>query len=187
MRIGICGAHRVGKTTLAAEYASQCCVDFLQQRVSDVFAKLGLPVDGALTAEQRIQVQSAVLDAYKAITGRRMAFVIDRTPVDFIAYTLANITQADLLDKQVDELVEQYVHDCVVAAASSLDLIVLVRPGISIVPAPGKGLLSAVYIKKLDAMMIGLLSNMGVRYAVLPENITSLAARLEWLQQQIKR
>jgi hypothetical protein len=186
MRVGICGAHRVGKTTLAAEYASRNYVDFLQQQVSGVFAKLGLPVDGALTVEQRISVQCAVLESFKAITGRRMAFVVDRTPVDFMAYTLANITQADLLDERVDGWVHDYVRECVTAAAKGLDLIVLIRPGIAVVPAEGKGILSSVYIKKLDALMVGILSSLGVRYVTMPASITSLSARLDWLQQQIK-
>lgn len=187
MRIGICGAHRVGKSTLAKLYAKNMGVDFINGSVSQVFADFGLPVDDDLTPDVRMNVQEETLERYRLATDGRRAFVTDRTPVDYIAYTLATLGQAELSDEEFDRRVAKYMGDCSLAAAKSLDLVVLVRPGIPVVPAPGKGLLSPVYIKKLDSLMVGTLSSIGVRYAVMPSHLLTVDSRLEWLQAQIKQ
>lgn len=59
--LGLSGAHRTGKTTLAQAFAKEQDINFLQTSATAVFKAAGLNPAGHLTIEQRIAVQEAML------------------------------------------------------------------------------------------------------------------------------
>lgn len=118
MRIGFCGAHRVGKTTLALEIAKQLAIEFIPVSVSKSFAELGMDVKSELSRGDTWAVQRRILERYKETANYVNEFVVDRTPYDFIAYTKHRyVTGFESYDAQCYDEV-------------NLDVVFVVQPGI---------------------------------------------------------
>jgi hypothetical protein len=124
MRIGFCGAHRTGKSTLAFEVAKRLGIEYIPFSSSDCFKQLGLDPAIERTVEETITLQALILSKFLDTTESHLNFIIDRSPIDFIAYTKFALPEFSL---------SPYYDKCC-EAVKTLDVIFHVQPGIKFVP-----------------------------------------------------
>lgn len=154
MKIGLCGAHRTGKTTLAMELANVKGAQFVRTRVSEIFKESGLHPAQPMDFATRLSVQFRILEACESdwqSAGEN--FITDRTPVDLMAYTLGDI-QGDTAVN--DANFDLYIKRCFDAANRFFDTLVIVQPGIPLEAADGKAALNKAYIEHINSLIIGL-------------------------------
>ncbi|MDH1221118.1 AAA family ATPase [Aeromonas caviae] len=186
MRIGICGAHRTGKTTLARALAESTGLTLMDAGVSAVFRELGLEPSRTLSFADRMKVQDAILAKYLDLMAGAENVVIDRTPIDFIGYLLADLNQDHYQEEGVSQWVVEYIERCIQAARQTMSLIIFVSPGIPLEMAEGKGLVDPGYIRGVNWLMRGALVDSGVTYGYLPPSYTDLDMRREWVEAMLQ-
>lgn len=152
--IGLCGSHRTGKTTLAREIAAQTGKEFIQTSTSEVFAENGLNPSDPMDFVTRIWIQDKVVSAAEAIWSKASGpFVTDRTPLDMIAYTMADIqgkTEVDFVS------FERYLDHCFVVTDRFFSELVVIQPGIPLIHEAGKAAMNSAYIEHLNTLILGL-------------------------------
>ncbi|OYQ62454.1 AAA family ATPase [Pseudanabaena sp. SR411] len=155
--LGLCGAHRTGKTTLAIAIASHLNIPFVRTTTSQVFAQLGLDPAEPMDFTTRLFVQNHVLDAAEQVwQSSASPFISDRTPIDMIAYTLGDIqgkTDVDI------DLLNQYIDRCFASTNQFFQNLAIIQPGIPLVYEEGKAALNAAYIEHINVLVIGLCSD----------------------------
>lgn len=122
MKIGFCGSHRTGKTTLAVEIAKYFGVEFVPLNASMVFKRLGYDVRQSITPKERLDLQYEILNEYKKLTDNYDNLVIDRTPIDMVAYAKYGILEENL---------QPYIDAC--RGANKLSMIFYLAPSISFI------------------------------------------------------
>ncbi|MEP7342491.1 MAG: AAA family ATPase [Acidobacteriota bacterium] len=165
MNVGLCGAHRTGKTTLAMELAKLKGAQFVRTRVSEIFKESGLHPAQPMDFATRLNIQFRILDAcesdWQAAGGN---FITDRTPVDLMAYTMGDIqgeTQASYPE------FEHYIKRCFEVTNRVFDTLVIIQPGIPLAEAEGKAALNKAYIEHINSLVIGLCHDDRLRCRVL--------------------
>jgi len=123
---GISGASSVGKTTLGTIISTSLDIKFLRSSVSEASKKSGYNPVEKLDISERIDLQELILKEY--ITAMRQIsqpVIIDRTPINFIAYMLAEIgmfSQETLSDENM-ERIWLYIERCKSLSAQHFDII----------------------------------------------------------------
>lgn len=181
MSIGILGAHRVGKTTLAMEYAYRYEIPFLQTNTSDVFKKHGIDPKEQMSFKARLYIQRCILEeADKQWTNALEYFITDRTPVDYVMYTLADCV-LDVGASDYKEL-QIYMNDCFEVCYTHFTVLVLLQPGIEIKEDDKKttASLNPAYIEHLNALAWGLCNNEKLRVPkfYIPRARTDIGERI---------
>jgi hypothetical protein len=152
MKIGICGSHRTGKTTLAQTISNKTGIIMLKTDTSSVFTKCGLRPSQPLDFPTRLKIQQLIIqDAIKI--WQADSFVTDRTPIDFMAYTLADIQG----DTEVDFIqLEAYLTKCFAVTNQIFSQLIVVQPAIPLVYEIGKAALNKAYMEHLNIIIQGL-------------------------------
>ncbi len=154
INLGLCGAHRTGKTTLAIALSSRLNIPFVRTTTSQVFAQLGLDPAEPMDFKTRLFVQNHVLDAAEQVwQSSAQPFVSDRTPIDMIAYTLGDIQGKIEVDF---DLLNQYISRCFASTNQFFQNLAIIQPGIPLVYEEGKAALNAAYIEHINILVIGL-------------------------------
>jgi hypothetical protein len=152
--IGLCGAHRVGKTTLAQAMSQATNIPFLQTHTSQVFANHGLDPGKPMPFTTRLSIQEEILSAAVALwTQTDSRFISDRTPLDMAAYTLADIQGTTTAPE--DQLT-MYLDECIKNTNQFFSTLIIIPPGIPLVDEPGKAALHQGYIEHLHTLVVGL-------------------------------
>jgi hypothetical protein len=178
MSIGLCGAHRTGKTTLAEALAAQTKKPFVKTSTSEVFRQHGLDPAQALDFKKRLEIQKQILISYiETWSAQPQSFITDRTPVDLMAYTLADIqgnTEVDFPE------LERYLERCFEATNKYFDVLIVLQPGIELIAAEGKAALSRAYIEHLNSLILGLCHDERLESGVvcIKREITDLDGRI---------
>lgn len=187
MNVGFCGAHRTGKTTLAMEIARLTGKQFVRTRVSEVFAEHGLHAAQDMDFATRLGIQYRILEAcesdWKNAAGD---FVTDRTPVDFLAYTLGDVLgKTEVNQAEFDH----YVERCFDLTNSFFGALVVVQPGIPLEAAEGKAALSKAYIEHINSLVIGLCHDQRVKSRVITLNreLTDLKERISQISAALSQ
>ena len=155
--LGLCGAHRTGKTTLAIAISSHLNIPFVRTTTSQVFAQLGLDPAEPMDFQTRLFVQNHVLDAAEQVWQESVSpFISDRTPIDMIAYTLGDIQGKTDVDF---DLLSQYIDRCFSSTNQFFQNLAIIQPGIPLVYEEGKAALNAAYIEHINILVIGLCSD----------------------------
>ena len=155
--LGLCGAHRTGKTTLAIAISSHLNIPFVRTTTSQVFAQLGLDPAEPMDFQTRLFVQNHVLDAAEQVWQESASpFISDRTPIDMIAYTLGDIQGKTDVDF---DLLSQYIDRCFASTNQFFQNLAIIQPGIPLVYEEGKAALNAAYIEHINVLVIGLCSD----------------------------
>lgn len=188
--IGLAGPHRSGKTTLALSFAEHEGFAFVRTETSGVFARLGFDPTKNYDFQTRLTIQEAILeDAYQkwqAHAGE--LFITDRTPLDMLGYTFADVTR-EPLDPELEARLTHYADRAIEITNRVFGLIVLVQPGIPFVPAEGKALDSPAFIAHHTNLVRGFLTDERVttqRYSI-PANKLDLADRVACVKAAFER
>lgn len=185
--IGLAGSHRTGKSTLARVVAKRSGIPFIKTTTTEVFARLGLDPAAKMDFATRLDVQRRILRAYQeAWQSAHLAhqpFITDRTPVDLLAYTFADIQGETQVN---DAELELYVADCFEVTNRFFESLVLVQPGIPLIYAAGKAALNKAYIEHINTLIIGFCHDARLRVSVhiLPREMTDMEARIEAIRKR---
>ncbi len=185
IKLGLCGAHRTGKTTLAKELAKVLELPFVATDSGAVFKQYGLKADDNIDIATRILIQDAILDAGEQCWKEAGEyFITDRTPMDMLAYTLADI-QGDTTCNI--HLLEQYSHRCFHLCEQYFTKLSIVQPGIPLVYEEGKAALNIAYIEHLNVLIQGLCADERMTKPVLylSRNCVDLSLRVSAISEQL--
>ena len=185
--LGLCGAHRTGKTTLAMAIATRLNIPFVRTTTSQVFAKLSLNPAEPMDFPTRLFVQNHVLEAAEQIWDNSSTpFVSDRTPIDMIAYTLADIQGKTEVD--FDQL-NAYCDRCFASTNQFFQNLAIIQPGIPLVYEEGKAALNKAYIEHINILIIGLCSDRRLKANVFcnERETINLEVRIDNILDYLKR
>lgn len=178
---GLIGAHRVGKTTLAREFAKRHGWKFAQTSVSAILKELGLNPAVEMPFDVRLQAQEEILKRldtfYAENAGQNV--ITDRTPIDLLAYTMADAI-GDRVEPGLHERFERYVNACFDLTNRRFSDLLVVQPGIALVAEEGKAALNKPYIEHLNSLMLGLCADqrLKVPHFYIPRQRTDLEGRM---------
>lgn len=197
MFIGFTGSHRTGKTTLIKELDNKLQNDkkiHILDSPSNIYYKnKNKKAVNNLTFEDRIKIQNEILDIaieqYEFIKDKDFDYVlIDRTPIDFIGYTLFN---KDIPEVNIDVLNNEYFdykEKCINIFHMYFDYIVYIQPGIKQVKNSISMETNKILTDKLDSIMGGLIFN-NIEYSKIihiKRYNTKLEDRLNYVYEVIK-
>ena len=152
--IGLVGAHRTGKTTLAKAFSKRYNVPFLQTNVGDTFKRLGYDPKMDYEFSVRLYIQHQILAdierKYKAMNGAH--FITDRTPLDLLAYTIADVQRANLAPDLVSVFMD-YFKKCIAVTNQYFWMVAVIQPGIPLVEEEGKAPANIAYMEHLNLNM----------------------------------
>jgi hypothetical protein len=155
--IGLAGAHRVGKTTLAKTFASRRDFTFVETSVSAIFKDMGF--DPAVTYDfsTRLNIQEEILKRLNAIYEKHACVdaITDRTPLDFMGYTLAEAIGTAVKEEDQARFAK-YVAECFESLNKHFGMLLVVQPGIALVAEEGKAAMNQAYIEHLNSIILGL-------------------------------
>jgi hypothetical protein len=155
LNIALAGAHRTGKSTLAAAYAKSEGYAYIPSRAGEAFSLLGLRVGEPCSIDQRISVQEKILDLHVAdIRKHRVGnWISDRSTLDMAAYTLLHAAGSQDCDHQ---RVVDYMTRCFEVANRHYAMVVLVQPGIPYEAVEGKPPPNPAHQEMLNLVLFGL-------------------------------
>ncbi|MCG7348882.1 AAA family ATPase [Sphingomonas sp. ACRSK] len=157
MRIGFCGAHRTGKTTLARAIARIYHLPLLSSSASAVAARHSFDMAHHNRLDTGIPMQVEQLDTMiEGFEERTEGFVSDRTPLDAAAYLLADAT-ASAGTPLSRETTVTYVEKAMALTAKHFDIVILVPPAITFEPMDGKPPMNEAYQEHHHMLVRGML------------------------------
>jgi len=187
MSIGLVGAHRTGKSTLARSYAEKNGIEFLETRTSAVFERMGVSPKEDYTFRVRLQIQEEILaDAVRLYATAGADWISDRTPIDMLAYTLADVQRANL-NHEDSERLQRYIASCFRTANMYFSTLILVQPGIKIVEEEGKAPGNPSYIEHLNSLAMGLIVDERIKagHFYIPRSMTGLDERMDCIDSAV--
>jgi predicted ATPase len=177
---GLCGAQRVGKTTLAQTLEERYGVTFVKTGASATFKRLLKDPRIDYPFAERLSIQQAILsDAEQVYTEAPTDALTDRTPMDMLAYTLADV-QRQTPDADAEVALERYASDCLAVTYRYFDHILLIQPGIPLEEVESKAPASRGHMRHINTLPLGLIWNdkhLENSAHILPRNITDLDER----------
>lgn len=192
--IGLCGAHRVGKSTLAEAFARKHNIPFVRTDVAGILRTLGVDPKANMGIEGRLATQEAILyglnEQFKHASSLTSLWITDRTPIDLASYMLADVQRATMADNpELAAMVNGYVVRCLEAANQHFSTIILVNPGIKVVEAEGKAPGCPAYMEHLTSLQAGLMmrDELQTPHFMLPRSLTDLDQRVEALGKTVMR
>ena len=154
IKMGLAGSHRTGKTTLAVAIAQKKNIVFVKTDTSAVFKQQGLHPAAPMDFNTRLWIQNHIIEAAVQIWQSEPGdFITDRTPLDFMAYTFADIQGATEVDFAA---LTTYLNRCVTVTNQLFNLLVVLQPAIPLVYEPGKAALNPAYMEHLNRIIQGL-------------------------------
>lgn len=186
--IGLCGAHCTGKSTLGAELSDLVGIPFAATSASATMLGMKIPPDEVITSfSTRMEVQEAILEVSEDLWGKfETPFISDRTPMDMLAYTMADIQGNTKID---ESRIAKYIKKCIAATNKYFSYFILLQPGIPLKKRKGKALPSEGFMCHLNLILMGLTCSehvegevfwMPVKETVLENRITLV---MEWLEE----
>lgn len=188
--IGLAGAHRVGKTTLARAYSKQSGIPMIETSSSKTFERLGYSPKEDYDFDTRLFIQTEILkdllQSYSEVKSG--VFISDRTPIDLIAYMLADV-QRQTLNKKQEESLAKYVNDCILANNRHFAVVIVVQPGIQMVESADKAPCSIGYIEHLNSLIMGITVSEGISasHFYIPRLMTDLEDRIDCIKFALKK
>lgn len=183
-KLGICGAHRTGKTTLAIALSEKLNIPFIPIGTSEIFAKYKLDPAKPMEFMTRLSIQQEILAHAERIWFEvdEPSFICDRTPLDMAAYLLADIGNGEI-DNWTSDEVMSYMGQCFQATKKYFDKLVLVPPAIPFIPCDGKAAINEPLIFKLHYQISGMLSALGVDYQMMPNDCIKISDRVDFVER----
>jgi nicotinamide riboside kinase len=181
MRIGLCGSHRSGKTTLARRYAEVNGVPMIASSVSAIALRYDFDMDNDRRDDPAFrEMQNVILDTLEKSFRGQSNFISDRTPLDAAAYLIADM-QANTGSPHFQQGVLQYLDRARRLTNELFDTVVLVPPGISFEEEPGKPGGNLAYQEHHHLLVRALMSELDIKSGELDRENLSLDGRLDAL------
>lgn len=161
MLYGLSGAHRAGKSTLAASVAKGLGIKYEPIRTTEVAKRAGFNPVGAMTLTQRLDLQRFLFDdMVKQARAVKEPTIFDRTFLDHAVYLLCefHMTSHEDTFPRVLEQVNSFVDQCVEATVNHMDFIYYVDRLSVYVEEPGKPAPNPAYQRHYALTMLGLLT-----------------------------
>ena len=183
MIIGLLGAHRTGKTTLAKAVASVSGIRYMEVKLSAAQRILGFDSSNQnYTFKERRAIQSGLLE-YMGLLLEATAqgdVIYDRTPLDLIGYTIS-LANANVLDEDDEAWLEKFISDCHLLTSHYFDVVHLIQPGIPLIKDNDTSAVTQQgYINHLNYIYRGVVMEMNYRTKayILPIWITDINQRV---------
>jgi AAA+ ATPase superfamily predicted ATPase len=199
--VGFSGAHRSGKTTTAIEVAKKLDVEYINANVrNSVEVWTSFSPSDYMTFGERIQVQEFILnDMERLLEKNRLdrfsSFIIDRTPIDILAYLLTNIdnTTSSIFDSRGQDLIER----CLDLSSKYFTHFVVIPASIPFVRGDnksGKVYDSRMYQESLTNMIAGtyyryierMSSENRKTLIIVPDELVDLSMRVDFIMTSLK-
>lgn len=181
MRIALAGGHRTGKTTLAEAVSNETGLPFMESNVGSIFEKYGIQPDKDFSFRERMVIQVKIIHHIREQWSEQESFICDRSPLDFLAYTMFDVTQKGL-DSTDFRALKEYTHLCF-TWATYFDAVVLVQPGIPLVADHNKptAAVNTACIEVINTLVGGLLQDERCDTATysIPREIVDLEQRVD--------
>jgi len=180
-RIGIFGVHRTGKTWLAKELGERYDLPYYPSNAEKVFSKHS--VDAAVLPDfaKVLQIQRDILIAHLQPRSQQHRYVMDRTGVDFLAYTLAHAECTGIQDSRIQE----YMQKCLRSLTTFNVLIHIPRsPLLNTGYTCGKGSEDADYIQHLKAQYAEVMAYLGHKVVTIPPELP-LGSRVDYVINEL--
>jgi predicted ATPase len=190
MTLAFCGAHRTGKSTLANAICKRTGWAMVPSRAANAHEDLGFHVGDPLSFEERMAVQTLVLQYHVEDIGKvPQNSVSDRSTLDMATYALCEWGMS-AVGSQADQL-QAYVDRCFKLAVRSYTAIILIQPGIPYVEAEGKPPPSQTYQNLFNYVVRSMMLDrrLNIPCFIMPQHLTSLEDRMDgvsrmWAQMQ---
>jgi hypothetical protein len=190
MKIGLAGAHRVGKTTLAQKIVEHLPhMQFAATNItsSPVWEHYGINPSDSFTFVERLAIQQQLFFHLKNVVQNSSPDAIfDRTYIDLLGYLYSNIdsTCSSLFDSQV----MNFTIQCMNSLTTDFHKIIIIPPSIEPVAADnkvGKVFMSRGYIEAINNHIVSYAVRSNVPYVIMPFEMTDFDERIAWCVSQI--
>lgn len=206
--IGLLGAHRVGKSTLALTAAATFNLKYVPVSISKMQEKHGFDSsDQSYPFGKRMIIQEHLYHDFERLlhttsAGARFVqsvhkaalslnkeepkiteYIFDRTPLDLIGYTL--IHAGDQLTERQSKWLLDYIQRCIDLTNKYFKSIVQIQPGIPLVSAETSAKASLGMMEHLNAIYMAYLLDprIRIRRDLMPREITDMVDRLNFLKE----
>lgn len=190
MKIGLSGAHRTGKTTLAKALAEELGIEYLDASISGVYNKLGILPTDDLSFSERFEIQLELINHLSGLYANRHSFVTDRTPLDLIGYMMLELNTYTVKHDgfPICGAIPDYIERCQ-RMCRGFDKIFLVRPGIKVVEDCTKASCYEGIISEVDLLICGAAADDHLYQIVhqIPKRCISLESRLRLVLCEVKK
>lgn len=188
MTLGLSGAHRTGKSTLAKAFSEKSGIPFVPTTATEVFKRLGVDPKADLPFGERLKIQWEILNEFSTLWSEHTDFITDRTPIDMLAYTLADVRRGNLSSSD-DEQLKAYSKECFALTNRFFSTIVVVQPGIEAKDAEGKAPASYGYTDHINRLIIGLVvsEDIACHHFFIPRKTLDLSKRVSCVEYSVVR
>lgn len=155
--IGLMGAHRTGKTTIAAKIADVNEFTFVQSSASQLAFEYGIDLSRPMSFEYRMVWQELLFGRYKALYEEQDGtFISDRTPFDLLSYTLAAVPSDEITPAMAAQVLD-YAARCYKLFNERFLCGVLIQPGLPYIAEEGKPPFNTAYQEQLNTLLLGMI------------------------------
>lgn len=188
--IGLCGAHRVGKTTLMHAVAAELGIEGIEVSISSMQKELGFDSSNqSYSFETRMMIQTHLLNKFtsllEGINAAGLPAITDRTPNDLIGYMLINVGEKE--SKDHSDWIMKYIESCLALTSKHYSDVFLIQPGIVLETNNTSAHASMGLIEHLHAIYSGYINrlDLDVNALVMSKDIVDLDERVKYIWSNI--
>lgn len=182
MMLGLVGAHRTGKTTLAEAYAKKSGATVVKMNTGALQKEIGYDsANQSYDFDTRMDIQEHLLrrfdEIYQSIKG--LDAVCDRTPLDLIGYAMLAVT--DNLSEAQSARLTKYVGDCINLVNERFTTLILLQPDVPLTSCETSAKPIPALMEKFNLICLGLFSDerMIVPHYFVPRGMIDLDMRIK--------
>lgn len=164
--VGLCGAHRVGKTSLCEKVAElDDSYYFYKMGVSSMLRYFHYDPSKiqTMSIDEILDAQTLVFEyiknRYEAYANcHDKVYIFDRTPLDALTYMQSAISGRLFYDSDSSELMnilDKYYNDCYELTMKCCDVLILIQPGVKPVSDPTKALADPMFQDHINTLLLG--------------------------------
>ena len=186
--IGLTGAHRTGKSTLALAFAGMSGVPYLKTTASATFQRLNRDPQKDYPFEEHLFIQNIILDDLcdQWASGGGY-FITDRTPICCWAYTIARV-QRETMTPEMDKLLHVFRRKCQEALSAYFRMLFVVQPGIPLVHDDTKAQATFGFTEHISDIILGSVVSFECDLMhIVPKNMTNLNDRVGGIYGLVRR
>lgn len=184
--LGLVGAHRVGKTTLAKHAAGISYYHFVEVSISGMQKQRGFDSSNQdYDLSTRQEIQEGLLHDFEALLDRvsrlNKLFITDRTPLDLIGYALLHVGNSATAEQSAWIL--DYIQRCIKVTNKYYEKVVLVQPGVELVHSSTSAAANYGVIEHLNAIYTAYLIDprLACKRQIIPREVLNLNDRVHYI------